>query len=51
MAAATDDESLVNVLPYSVGIPAAQTMADVRAQIGLYGFSVSKSFSRVEVLT
>ena len=42
--AATDDENLVNVLPYSVGITAAQTMVDVQKQVTSYGYSVGKSF-------
>jgi hypothetical protein len=38
--AATDDEDLVNVLTYSVGVPAVKTMADVQKQITGCNFAV-----------
>lgn len=40
--AAPDDESLVGVLPYYVGIPATQTIIQIQNQIASYGYAVGK---------
>jgi hypothetical protein len=40
--AAPDDEDLVDVLPYYVGIPASKTIVQIQSQIASYGYAVGK---------